>query len=63
MIYVQNNLGDNYDIVLDGLEACCKSSGPPDVLTIKVICEKLNHQYKNYEWKWIKENKMKVIIG
>ena len=42
MIHVLNNLPDDYNVILDGLENCLMVTRD-DVLTIDVMCEKLNH--------------------
>ena len=41
MIHVLNNLPEEYDVVMDGLENQLMLTGP-DVLIIKVICDELN---------------------
>ena len=45
MIHVLNNLPNEYYVILHGLKYCLMVSRD-NVLTIEVICEKLNHQYK-----------------
>ena len=46
MIDVLNNLPDEHDVIIDGLENCLIASGE-SVLTINVICKKFNHWHKN----------------
>ena len=43
MIHVLNNLSEEYNVILDGIENHLTSSGY-EVLTIEVICKKLNKE-------------------
>ena len=45
MIHILNNLPEEYDIILDGLENCLTAMGE-NALTIDAIRKKLNHQYE-----------------
>ena len=58
MFHVLNNLPKEYDIILDELENCLMAH-EDDVLTIDVICEKLNHRYKTIKNKKKKKVKKK----
>ena len=44
MVHILNNIPEEYDVILDGLENHLMSSGP-DVFMLEVIFEKLKHQY------------------
>ena len=45
MNHVLNNLPEEYDVILDGLESCLTATGE-NALTINSIREKLNHRYE-----------------
>ena len=55
MIHVLNNLHQEYDVILDGLKNCLKTS-EDNALTIHVILKKVGHQYKKIKNK--KEEKI-----
>ena len=57
VIYILNNLPEEYTVILVGLENCLTSS-VPDACTIKVIYKKLNHQ-----WKWRGKMKEKALLA
>ena len=50
MIHVFNNLPEECDIILDGLENC-RTLSSDDALLIEVIREKLNQKYKKIKKK------------
>ena len=54
-IHVLNNLPKDYNVILNGLENHLMVMGD-DMLTINMICEKLNYQYKKIKNK--KEQKV-----
>ena len=43
MIHILNNLPEEYDVILDGLENCLMATGE-NALTIDSIRKKLNHR-------------------
>ena len=45
MIHVLNNLPEEYNVILDGLENCLTATRE-NALTIDLIHEKLNHRYE-----------------
>ena len=45
MIRTLNNLPEDFNVILNGLKGCLTAI-EDDVLTIEIICEKLNHQYE-----------------
>ena len=45
MIHVLNNLPEEYDVILDGLENHLMATGE-NALTVDSIHEKLNHRYE-----------------
>ena len=57
MIHALNNLPKDYDVIL-GLENCNMVTGD-NILTIDVIHEKLNHQYKQIKNKKREKRKRK----
>ena len=56
MIHVLNNLPEEYDLILHGLENCLTSTRD-DALMNNSICGKLNHRYEKIKSK--KEEKTK----
>ena len=50
MIHVLNNLPNEYDVILDGLENRLMATGE-NALTINSIHEKLNHRYEKIKCK------------
>ena len=62
MIHVLNNLPEEYDAILAGLENHLMSSGP-NTLTIEVNHEKLNHQFEKSRKKWRKIMKEKAFMA
>ena len=56
MIHVLNNLPEEYDVILDGLENRLTATGE-NALTIDLIRKKLNKRYEKIKSK--KEKKMK----
>ena len=50
MTHFKNNLPNEYDVVLDGLDNHLMATGD-NVLTINMICKKLNHQYEKIKSK------------
>ena len=50
MIHVLNNLPEEYDVILDGLENHLTATRD-EALTIHSICTKLNHRYKKIKSK------------
>ena len=50
IIYISNTLPNDYDVILNGLENCLKATRN-STLTIDVICNALNHQYKKIKSK------------
>ena len=62
MIYVLNNLPKEYYAILDGLENHLTMTGD-DVLTINLICERMNHRYKKLKEKKKKKLKKKKLWG
>ena len=50
VIHVMNILPEEYGVILDGLENCLTANGD-NVLTIEVICRKVNHHCKKIEMK------------
>ena len=60
MIYVLNNIPMECNVILDVLKISLTSSGD-DTLTVKVIQEKLNCQYKKIKTKMKKKKKRKGL--
>ena len=60
MIHVLNNLPEEYDVILDGLENRLMATGE-NALTIDSICEKLNHRYERIKSKKEEKNDKKSI--
>ena len=56
MINILNNLPEDHDVILDGIENCLTATGD-DALTINNIREKLNHWYKKINSKKTEEEK------
>ena len=50
MIHILNNLHEEYNVILDGLENCLTATGE-NALTIDSIQEKLNHRYEKIKTK------------
>ena len=50
MINILNNLPEEHDVILDGLENCLTAKGE-NVFTIDTICKKMNHRYEKVEKK------------
>ena len=60
LIHILNNLPEEYDVVLNGLENRLIVTGD-DALTIDLIRKKLNHRYKKIKSKKKKKLKKKVL--
>ena len=60
MIHFLNNLSKEYDLIFNGLENYLMVSGD-NVLTIDVICKKLNYWYKKLKTKMNKKLKGKGL--
>ena len=58
MICILNNLPEEYDVILNGLENRLTATGE-NALTIDLIHEKLNHRYKKSKVKKKKRMKKK----
>ena len=62
MIYIPNNFLQDYDIFLDTLKNCLIVSRN-NVLTVDVICKKLNQWYKKYKSKKEEKNEKENALG
>ena len=60
VIHVLNNLPEEYNVILDGLENCLTTTGG-NVITIDSIRKKLNHRYEKIEAKKKKNMKKESI--
>ena len=58
MIHILNNLPQDFNVILDGLENCLMVT-MNNVLTINMIHEKSNHRYKKLKTKKKKRVKKK----
>ena len=58
MIHILNNLHQDYDVILHGLENHLTATRD-DVLAIDVICEKMNHRHEKLKTKTRKKSKKK----
>ena len=61
MIHILNNLPEDNDVILNGLENCLMATRDK-ALTVDVIHEKLNHQYKQKRRKTEKEKALGAYI-
>ena len=61
MIHVSNNLPDEYDVILDGLENASRRLG--NALTIDSIREKLNHRYEKIKGKKEEKNEKEKALN
>ena len=62
MIHVLNNLFEEYNVILDGLENHLTVTGE-NALTIDSICEKLNHRYKRIKSKKEENNEKEKALN
>ena len=60
MINILNNLPEDYSVIVDGLENHLMAARD-NVLTMNMICKKLNHRYKKRKIKMIRKVKEKVL--
>ena len=61
MIHVLNNLPEEYDVILDGLENRLMATRE-NALMIDSICEKLNHSYEKVKSKKEEKNEERKSI-
>ena len=62
MIHVLNNVPDEYDVILDGLENRLTATGE-NALDIDSIREKLNHQYEKIKAKKEEKNEKEKALN
>ena len=62
MIHVLNNLPEDFNVILDGLENHLMMTGD-DALTINVICKKFNHWYKKTKSKKKEKSRKEKALG